>query len=86
MIRDVYPQPGAEAVPAHLEDRYGISVDKATKLAQAWTAGTGLPAGTACLAGRPPERAHGMAPRHSGCSGNSRRPLETRWVQKRRLG
>jgi len=32
VIRDVYRRPGAEAVPAHLEDRYGIIVDKATKL------------------------------------------------------
>jgi hypothetical protein len=33
VIRDVYRRPGADAVPAHLEDRYGIVIDKATKLA-----------------------------------------------------
>jgi hypothetical protein len=33
VIREVYRRPGAEAVPAYLEDRYGIIVDKATKLA-----------------------------------------------------
>jgi Ser/Thr protein kinase RdoA (MazF antagonist) len=33
VIRDVYRRPGAEELPAHLEDRYGIIVDKATKLA-----------------------------------------------------
>jgi len=33
VIRDVYRRPGADAVPAHLEDRYGIIVDKATRLA-----------------------------------------------------
>ena len=60
MIRDVYRRPGAEAVPAHLEDRYGIIVDKATKLAPgvyrvdrrdgpAWVA-------RAHLTARPPER------------------------------
>jgi Ser/Thr protein kinase RdoA (MazF antagonist) len=33
VIRDVYRRPGAEALPAHLEARYGINVDKVTKLA-----------------------------------------------------
>jgi Ser/Thr protein kinase RdoA (MazF antagonist) len=33
VMRDVYRRPGAEELPAHLEDRYGIIVDKATKLA-----------------------------------------------------
>jgi len=33
VIRDVYRRPGADALPAHLEDRYGIKVDKVTKLA-----------------------------------------------------
>ncbi len=26
VIRDVYRRPGADALPAHLEDRYGIRV------------------------------------------------------------
>ncbi|HUB43117.1 MAG TPA: hypothetical protein VMA72_30055 [Streptosporangiaceae bacterium] len=33
VVRDVYWRPGADAVPAHLECLYGISVDKATRLA-----------------------------------------------------
>jgi len=33
VIRDVYRRPGAEALPAHLENQYGINVDKVTKLA-----------------------------------------------------
>jgi Ser/Thr protein kinase RdoA (MazF antagonist) len=61
VIRDVYRRPGADAVPAHLEDCYGIIVDKATRLAPgvyrvdrrdgpAWVA-------RANLAARPAERA-----------------------------
>lgn len=33
VIRDVYRRSGAEALPAHLENRYAINVDKVTKLA-----------------------------------------------------
>jgi Ser/Thr protein kinase RdoA (MazF antagonist) len=32
VIRDVYRRPGAEAVPAHLERRYGIEVAESTRL------------------------------------------------------
>jgi len=32
VIRDVYRRPGAEAVPAHLESRYGIEVARTTRL------------------------------------------------------
>lgn len=32
VIRDVYRRPGAEAMPAHLEDRYGIRVAAMTKI------------------------------------------------------
>ena len=32
VIRDTYRRPGAEALPGHLEDRYGIRVTNVTRL------------------------------------------------------
>jgi Ser/Thr protein kinase RdoA (MazF antagonist) len=65
VIRDVYRRPGAEALPAHLERRYGIRVTATTKL-DAGVLKIEQHSGPAWVArmfviGRPVERAEGDA-------------------------